>query len=287
MLNLRNGFHFFCEFFNWAFVSTEFSALTQNLCKNCGVFMHKLKFAKTFQCFLTSFSARNLQKFQGLPRFWCTSAEQNEVCGVFSALSVKIFQAFAPVFVHNFNALVVTAVCNVKRATLPLEHVGRYDNVQPQKINLSRKNNASLAQTTGLRGTCNVRTSEVTSYVLDGPVTRHLKLWFLKFFNPKSSNAQVLQDSKICNILNALKVETPRFCNAHMPHVLDLRWQLYNDFGGFWMPLTWSLWSANAIDINPICLNNILPGLSLWHWFSTVPPPPPPHVTNTHQTTIS
>ena len=137
--------------------------------------------SQKIQCFLTSFSARNLQKFQGLPRFWCTSAEQNEVCGVFSALSVKIFQAFAPVFVHNFNALVVTAVCNVKRATVPLEHVGRYDNVQPQGVGLSRKNNAFLAQTTGLRGTCNVKNSEVTSYVLDCPVTRHLKLWSLKF----------------------------------------------------------------------------------------------------------
>ena len=229
MLNLRNGFHFLCEFLNWTFFSAEFSALTQNLCKNCGVFMHKLKLKNSM--FLTIFSARNLQKFQGLPRFWCTSAEHNEVCGVFSALSVKIFQAFAPMFVHNFNALVVTAVCNVKRATVPVEHVGRY--VQPQEVGLNRKNNAFLAQTTGLRGTCNVRISEVTSYVLDGPVTRHLKLWSLNVFNPKSSNAQVLQDSKICNILNALKVEIPRYCNAHTPHVLDLRWQLYSDFGGF------------------------------------------------------
>ena len=103
--------------------------------------------SQKIQCFLTSVSAWNLQKFQGLPRFWCTSAEHNEVCGVFSALSVKIFQAFAPVFVHNFNVLVVTAVCNVKMATVPMEHVGRY--VQPQEVGLNRKNNAFLAQTYG------------------------------------------------------------------------------------------------------------------------------------------
>ena len=104
---------------------------------------------------------------------------------MFSVHCPSRFSKPLPVFVHNFNALVVTAVCNVKRATVPLEHVGRYDNVQPQEVGLSRKNNAFLAQTTGLRGTCNVRISEVTSYVLDGPVTRHLKLWSLKCFQSK------------------------------------------------------------------------------------------------------
>ena len=94
---------------------------------------------------------------------------------------------------------------------------------KPQEVGLNRQNKAFLAQTTGLRGTCNVRTSEVTSYVLDGPVTRHLKLWFFNVFNPKSSNAQVLQDSKICNILKALKVKIPRFCNTHT-HTRPMCW---------------------------------------------------------------
>ena len=53
-------------------------------------------------------------KKQDLQHFRCTSAEDEEVCVIFSVLPFQIFQTFAPLLIHNFNALVVAALRNVK-----------------------------------------------------------------------------------------------------------------------------------------------------------------------------
>ena len=134
-------------------------------------------------------------------------------------------------------------------------------------------------------GFCNVGVSEVTSYALDGPETRHLKFWSCNVFSPTSSHAQVLQDSRICNFFKCTDGRDSHVLqrtHTHTPHVLDLRCQLYNDFGRSWRPLNMISLKRWRYGCQPDLFSiTCPPSLSLWHGLSTATPPP--HNQQPHQ----